>query len=239
MARRFAIILFFILGTFVALYVVNSRDRASVFKTAESSTVLSTKNDSQDREEVPETQVTEVASSGPEKAMRARDPRRRKSAAEGSALIDVKATPLESVSLFAGTNWKVWPGVLAISLKEGSSLAGVLGKVSGYYLVKDEEVNDVRSFSSHRPLVVVDSRLEIAGVVTGVFSVVLKEGVSSDFLKNASGLKIVHEFPEIRTYYVTSLHEPFDLTAFQESLKAQPEIEKVQIEILSRQYEKY
>ncbi len=237
MARRSAIILFIILGAFVALYLGQSRDRNSVLKIVDSSTEASLSQISQDSSA--KTQVTEGASSATVETMKARDPRSPKSVREGSPLVDIKEAKLEAVSLFADTNWKIWPGVQAISSKGTAPSSGILAKVNGYYLVKTEEVNDFRSFSSQRPLVVVDSRLEIAGVVTGVFSVVLKEGVSSDLLKNASGLKIVNEFPDIRTYYVTSSYEPFDLQTFQEALKAEAEIEQVRIEILSRQYEKY
>lgn len=145
----------------------------------------------------------------------------------------------ERSTLFEGTSWKILDGVRAYPKKNGRPTLEITGEVSGFYLVKESTENsDIRNFSASQPLVVFDSRLGVVGVVTGVFSVTLKEGVSSEILTQAAGIKVLNSFPGIRTYFITSVAEPFDLQAFQESLKNETDIELVHVEILSRQYEK-
>lgn len=154
-------------------------------------------------------------------------------------LNELATTQTEKFSFLEGTPWKIWVGVGAYSKEKGKPTSKVIGEVNGYYLVEEQaEHIDVRNFSSSQPLVVIDSRLGIVGIVTGVFSVTLKEGVSPDVLTQASGVKVLNSFPEIRTYFVTASKEPFDLQAFQDSLKNETDVEIVHAEVLSRQYEK-
>lgn len=156
-----------------------------------------------------------------------------------SVNLNAENTQHEKSSFFEGTPWEIWVGVRAYSKKNGRPQAKVIGEVNGFYLVEESAQNiDVRNFSSSHPLVVIDSRLNVAGVVTGVFSVTLKEGVSPEIVTQASGIKILDSFPGIRTYFITSASDPFDLQAFQDSLKSEIDIENVHAEILSRQYEK-
>lgn len=156
-----------------------------------------------------------------------------------SVNLNAENTQHEKSSFFEGTPWEIWVGVNAYSKKSGKPHGKLIGEVNGFYLVEESAQNiDVRNFSPSHPLVVIDSRLNVAGVVTGVFSVTLKEGVSPEVITQASGIKILDSFPGIRTYFITSTSDPFDLQAFQDSLKNETDVELVHAEILSRQYEK-
>lgn len=152
---------------------------------------------------------------------------------------DTKNAQLYASELFADTSWKVWAGVSAVLKKNGTPQKNVKGEVNGYYLVEDGAAINTAQFSASHPLVVIDTRLDTVGVVTGIFTVVLKSGVSADVLAQIPEIKIVNEFPQINTYYVTASKEPFDLVALKDFLRNEPGVAEVQPEILSRRYEKY
>ena len=170
--------------------------------------------------------------------MQPRDVREPRVQARGKAT-DTKNAQLYASALFADTSWKVWAGVSAVLKKNGLPQKNVKGEVNGYYLVEDGVATNAAQFSASQPLVVIDTRLDTVGVVTGIFTVVLKPGVSADVLAQLPEIKIVNEFPNINTYYVTAAKEPFDLVALKDFLKSEPGVAEVQPEVLSRQYEKY
>ncbi|KYG67035.1 hypothetical protein AZI86_08445 [Bdellovibrio bacteriovorus] len=140
---------------------------------------------------------------------------------------------------FAGTAWKIWSGVSAYPKTQGEPSGNRLGEVNGYFLVTEGQVNSAENFDPAKPLVVLRTDLNTAGVVTGMFAVVLEEGASADFLSQSSQLKLVSSFPNIQTYYVTSSEVPFSLKGLQEALREAPEVKEVKMEILDRQYEKF
>lgn len=146
---------------------------------------------------------------------------------------------LATTSWLMDTRWKLWVGVSALDKKKGRPSGKILGEVSGYYLVEESLGHESQSFSSHQPLVVMDPRLKVAGVVTGILSVTLKEGASADSLLHSPDLRVRDSFPEIRTYFVTAAKEPFDLQSLKNFLQSEFPVERVELEVLSRQYEKY
>jgi hypothetical protein len=89
-----------------------------------------------------------------------------------------------------------------------------------------------------QPLIVFDSRLKAVGVVTGVVRVVLKEGVSSEFLSSFSNARIRDAFPELRTYFVTATEAPFDLEKLLTEMRIDPSVQEAHLEILSQNYDK-
>lgn len=163
-------------------------------------------------------------------------------AIRGASSVDLRAIKnarVERSSFFEGTPWKIWAGAKAVAKKNGKPDSNILGEVNGFYLIESAGENvDIRKFSSGQPLVVIDSRLDLVGIVTGVFSITLKEGVAAEVITQASGIKILNSFPAIRTYFITAASEPFDLQTFQDLLKNESDIEYVHAEILSRRYEK-
>lgn len=150
---------------------------------------------------------------------------------------DISSARLEKHALLADTPWKLWSGAIALRKQQGAP-DRILGEVNGFYLAETEVESDPHHFSPSSPLVVVNTRRSVVGVLTGVFGVKLKDGYGEDVLTQ-KGLKIVGSYPQISTYYVTSSEDPFDLVSLQNSLKNDPAVSTVEIEILSRQYEKH
>lgn len=227
MKRSSWALLFLVLAGTSAVLFLFEKDKAQVIVS------------SQQIEKVPaqEMLIQENPSSLPE-SMPLRQARLPKSAPQGR-VVDFKKAKIESVSWLAGTNWKLWTGVSARTKKNGPLPGKILGEVSGFYLVEDFAQHDPREFSLQEPLVVMDPRLDIAGVVTGFLSVILKEGTSAEDLANVPGLLIRDSFPDIRTYFVTAAEKTFDLQSLKDTLKSEPAVENVELEVLSRQYEKY
>lgn len=244
MARRLSIVIFLIVLGGAALYFWNKGASSSVMTAnTDASSISSSTKDNESTstatvavESSEKTQTTEIASNQEPAQMVPRSRRLPKSERESIKLNTQNAEFSES-PLFAESDWKIWNGVRAVPKNAGQPSAVVVGEMTGFYLVK-EEAADPSAFSASQPIVVYDARLGIAGVVTGTFSVVLKEGVSPEVLTQNLGLKVLNSFPDIRTYYVTSPQEPFDLKAVQDVLKNDPSLESSEMEILSRTYEK-
>ncbi|WP_373998784.1 hypothetical protein [Bdellovibrio bacteriovorus] len=245
MARRLSIVILLIVFGGAALYFWNKGASSSSVMTAntDASTTSSSTKDHESTstatvavESSEKTQTAEIASNQEPAQMVPRSRRLPKSERESIKLNTQNAEFSES-PLFTDSDWKIWNGVRAVPKNAGQPSAVVVGEMTGFYLVK-EEAADPSAFSASQPIVVYDARLGIAGVVTGTFSVVLKEGVSPHVLTQNLGLKVLNSFPDIRTYYVTSPQEPFDLKAVQDILKNDPSLESSEMEILSRTYEK-
>lgn len=239
MARRTLVLSFLILlGAVLALYLSSKGEKSQVREMNSSHENHTLQNNQEALKEEPSAQVTEVASSEQPRSMSPRQPIRDSKSVKGLKTVDTSNAQLEGATLFTDTRWKLWMGVSAVLKRNGQPQGKVLGEINGYYLVEEVAANDFKNFSSASPLVVIDARLDEVGVVTGVFTVVLKEGVSPEVITQATGLKILNSFPNIRTYFVTSSEEPFNLQSFQDSLKGEVSIEDVKMEVLSRQYEK-
>ncbi|WP_374077216.1 hypothetical protein [Bdellovibrio bacteriovorus] len=239
MARRTLVLSFLILlGAVLALHLSNKGEKSQVREMNSSHESHSAQNNKENSKVEPSAHVTEVASSEQPKSMSPRQPIRDPKSVKGLKTVDTSNAQLEGTTLFTDTRWKLWTGVRAVLKRNGQPQGKVLGEINGYYLVEETAANDFKNFSSSNPLVVIDTRLDEVGVVTGVFTVVLKEGVSPEVITQATGLKILNSFPNIRTYFVTSSEEPFNLQSFQDSLKGEASVEDVKMEVLSRQYEK-
>lgn len=153
--------------------------------------------------------------------------------------VDLGKAKLIDTPVLSETAWKRWVGVRATSKNENISSSSIVGELQKFLLVADNRPITANQFSSLSPWVVADTRLGLVGIVTGVLIVVLKDGSSADILKNNADLKILNESPGIRTYFVTAAQEPFDLLALKDFLTRESGVQEVQLEVLSRQYEKY
>ena len=135
-------------------------------------------------------------------------------------------------------HWKIWEGVTAIPehkfLNRGQNLAG---RLSGYILVKDGNDSSLDQFNAVNPIVVYNERRQIPGVVTGTLSIKIAQGVDVNLILDSYQLVSRDAFPQIRLYYVTARNQPFDLPGLFKALQKDPLIEKVDVEILDRQYE--
>lgn len=237
MARRFAVVFFLILLGVVVLYLSRTNDKTA--------SVTLPKNEIQSNSSVVEAvkqepvQTTESASTSSSVPIISHRTLNRIAPPRKVSSVPLDNAELEKIPLLADTPWKLWKGVVAKPKSAATPNEVVISEVSGFVVVGSEAEYDIKQFSSSSPLVVANTRLSQAGVLTGTITVVLKEGQSAEFLSEDNGVKTMGAFPKIRTYYVTALQEPFDLQEFYLELKNHPGVEQVSLEILSRQYDKF
>ena len=248
MARRNQIIVLVVVLAGLALLWMNKKQSpVSSNKDASSSHGVNTAqsdNESVNEEQLQSSlnprermQQTEISSHGEERAFERRQPSQRKES-ESRPILKVSNNELRASALLQSTPWRVWSGVTAIPRTAGER-DGALTSISGFNLYQDDSFqSSENSFSSQAPLVVYDSRLNTAGVVTGVVEVQLRENILVQDLAQHYGLKVLNSLEGSRIHYVTSQVEPFDLQGLQQALKAEPGIERVELEVLSRQYDK-
>lgn len=247
MSRRGMIVTVLVIGAALAVFFLRSHKDAAedISKATTSSAPSITPEESASQSEsasdpqgsskrlVETTSSSTNSSSPPGRGARADRP------LGGQKSYNTQGAKLIDDPVFAGTAWKIWSGVSAYPKAQGAPSGSSLGEVNGYYLVNEGEANTSENFYPSKPLVVLRSDSNTAGVVTGVFAVVIEEGASADFLSQSSQLKLVSSFPNIHTYYVTSSEVPFSLKELQDSLREAPEVKEVKMEILDRQYEKF
>lgn len=143
--------------------------------------------------------------------------------------------------LVMDTKWKVWSGVKAIP---SNSLRGdkseVLAVMGGYSVVADELMNgDDRSFSTAKYLVLYDERMSRPGIVTGELKISLQEGIDPEVFANEYGLNISSAMKNIRLFFMRSKDDTYDLGGLVSTLKKDPRVSKVELSIVSRNYEKF
>lgn len=147
---------------------------------------------------------------------------------------------LQPSLLFAESHWKLWQGIRAISAAEAPvAPANYLANVSGYFLVEDNEFAAQENFVGQaEPLIYYNQRTQQAGVVTGTLKITLRNSGNIESVNSRYSLKLEGAFPHLNLYMVRSSHEPVDLQFLQKQLQADADIAQVEVEILSRQYEK-
>jgi len=147
---------------------------------------------------------------------------------------------LSASSLFPESRWKRWPGVRALPPQQATTNQEVLAEVSGYSLTRDANFDgDEKSFSPQDPLVYYDSRTRSAGVVTGELRLVVNDKQKLQQLLDLYNLKVSTSLPDVHTYFVVSNEQNFNLEELYTKLARESQVESVQVEILSRQYEKF
>jgi hypothetical protein len=155
--------------------------------------------------------------------------------APGKPVFDVSQMTLQDEPLFARTGWKVLLGQRAtkLNMKPEDSTWHV-----GNYALNEGISSVESSFEPTSPMVVYDARRKIPGVVTGTFVVTLRTASEPSALLKDQRVRVLNSFPEISTYFVTSSQTPFSLTNFKNLLVAKAIVASVEIEVLSRNYEK-
>ncbi|WP_413584730.1 hypothetical protein [Bdellovibrio sp. HCB274] len=140
---------------------------------------------------------------------------------------------LRNSFLFRETAWKVWTGVVAIPAVDFDGDGDVVGRSAGYVIVKDSKVaGDDRNFSLKSPMVVFDENDGIVGIVPGRVIVVLKNIELFEKIQKEYGLAVLNRFDHLRTFFVTSSLQNFNLSKLVNVLKKDPRIEKVELEIV-------
>lgn len=148
---------------------------------------------------------------------------------------------LLKTNLIADTKWKVWSGVKAVPSRNfQGDKSEVLAVMGGYSVVADETMNgDDRNFSSAKSFVFYDERMGRPGIVTGELKVSLQEGADPEVFANEYGLNIISGMKNIRLFFMRSKDESYDLGGLLSSIKKDPRISKVELSIVSRNYEKF
>lgn len=150
------------------------------------------------------------------------------------------AEELRPTTLWRDQTWQLWRGVktvAAANFQTGS--AEPLGFVGSYVLIKDDQfVGDEHQFSSQTPLPVYNSARNKTGLITGVFTLVLKTADDFENVVLDYDLNIKGAFPQLRTYYVAISKEPYDLVQAMEAFKKDSRIEKIDLEVVSANYGK-
>lgn len=140
-----------------------------------------------------------------------------------------------------GGNWKLVTSLYAIpkALLAASEDVPSVGEQNGFtFFEAGGATLQETLFSSERPLVVYDSRLQTFGVVTGTMQVDLRKGSSVASLLQDYGAKVEHSFPETGTYYISIQEQPFNLVQLKNSLEQDSRVNRVEVEIVGRRYGK-
>lgn len=153
---------------------------------------------------------------------------------------NIQASELRNSDVVSG-NWKLVTSLYAVPQALLSAMDDVpsVGEQNGFTFFEAGNASLQESlFSSERPLVVYDSRLQALGVVTGTVQVDLRKGSNVSGLLQDYGAKVEHSFPETGTYYITAQEQPFNLVQFKNSLETDSRVNRVEVEIVGRRYGK-
>lgn len=140
-----------------------------------------------------------------------------------------------------GGNWKLVTSLYAIpkALLAASEDVPTVGEQNGFtFFEAGGATLQETLFSSERPLVVYDPRLQTFGVVTGTMQVDLRKGSNVASLLQDYGAKVEHSFPETGTYYISIQEQPFNLVQLKNSLERDSRVNRVEVEIVGRRYGK-
>jgi hypothetical protein len=133
-------------------------------------------------------------------------------------------------------SWKLWFTKKVVLPRESSEESQFL-KVGNFTIQDSTKSNlNLNNFSSQEPWVVFNERLNTVGILTGTISFQLNDIHQWKLLEEELNLKLIHSFSDIGLYLVTSQMSRFDLLSMFEILKSKPQVQKVEIEIVSRSY---
>lgn len=137
-------------------------------------------------------------------------------------------------------NWKLVTSIYAVPQAQLAQANGTaLGEQNGFTFFEAGHSNlQEGQFSSERPLVVYDPRLQTLGVITGTVQIDVRKGADVASLLQQHGATVQHAFPGTGTYYITSQEQPFNLIQFKNSLEQDSRVNQAEVEIVSRRYGK-
>lgn len=147
---------------------------------------------------------------------------------------------LQDHPLLAATRWKIWANVQTTAKDETFGSGEILGEVSNQFVVTaSSESSTFTRFNISMPIVVFDPRLQKAGIITGHLKIIteLKEQLEHDLIPLRA--RITDSFPDIHTYFITSLDPVFDLELLYESLRSKSYIQTIEFDVINRKYEKF
>lgn len=129
--------------------------------------------------------------------------------------------------------WKIWTQASVIPVTEGS-------KSFHRFQIqnKAQSLNSEKNFNKNNPLVMFHPDSKNTGLLTGTFKISLVNIPSLNSILKDHQLELLHAFPDINTYFVTSTQESFNLEGLHNALQADQRLNSVHTEILSRVYER-
>ena len=146
---------------------------------------------------------------------------------------------LQNHEAFEGSRWKILSKVKAVLRDQTSESDVVVGEMGRFQLVElTDSVASLNFYDRNSPVVVYETRLEKAGLVTGLIKV---ETERKDLLENALlsvNAQISNSFDSIQTYFVTSEQTVFDLEKLFFNIKSWGFVKTAELDILDREYEK-
>ncbi|MFN8845608.1 MAG: hypothetical protein ACK5V3_10725 [Bdellovibrionales bacterium] len=151
--------------------------------------------------------------------------------------IDLKEIEIQDIK----DSWKLWQNKRAVLPQDSSivdsSQSSQIQKVGNYLLFDSADKNHrLDDFSLEQPWVVFNERLNTVGVLTGTISLQLHNPENWESLQEQFNLRLIHGFPEVGLFLVTAMNQRFDLLNTYELLKSNSQVQKAELEIVSRQY---
>ncbi len=141
--------------------------------------------------------------------------------------------------LLKSTSWKIWPQTQVIRTDEKTSADKILARVSNLLIIDaPNEIKSLTEFNSAKPIAVYDERLKKAGVITGTIKIQTDQKSLLENELYQYRAHITESFEAIHIYFVTSTDLIFNLEHLFQALKSNPYVKEIELEILSKNYEK-
>lgn len=144
-------------------------------------------------------------------------------------------------NLLAEKSWKLWSHTRVIKRDADDPNTEFLARVNNFLIVSEpkRQLSDLKNFDVQNPIAVYDERALRAGIITGVIKVSTQDVATLESDLTLMHAHITSSFDSIHLYFISSTDQTFDLQNLYDSLKAKSYITKIDLEILSRPYEKF
>jgi hypothetical protein len=140
-------------------------------------------------------------------------------------------------NLLNSTRWKIWLHTQVVK-KDDAPIGQTLAHVSNFSIIESQDNSALTEFDANKPIAVFDERLKKPGLITGTLKIETsdKARLQRDLVNHQA--QITDEFDNIETYFVKSTQNIFNLEWLYQNLKNQTYIKSVELEILSKSYDK-
>lgn len=145
------------------------------------------------------------------------------------------------VNTFQKRAFNLQPGwdILSQSTAEVDLSSSTQNKIGHFKVENDKAVSNETYFVKSNPIVLLNQRTKNIGVLTGTLEIKLKSNETNiNQIVNDYNLALLHSFPHLDTYFVSSKNETFNLEAIFQSLSNDERILSVNLEIIDRSYDK-
>jgi hypothetical protein len=144
---------------------------------------------------------------------------------------------LAEQNLLNSTRWKIWLHTQVVK-KDDAPIGQSLAHVSNFSIIESQDNLSLTEFDANKPIAVFDERLKKPGIITGTLKIQTsdKARLQTDLINYQA--QVTDEFYDIETYFVKSTQNIFNLEWLYQNLKNQTYIKSVELEILSKSYDK-